>query len=157
MKVNFRALDYTANDDFVEAEYEINGEKNSGWDVKRNGSPYLSVGPGYELLKSKLCGICSTDLARRFLPFPLPQVTGHEVVAESLNGKEKFVVEINDTSAARGDSNPDSFWKAGIPTHSPDRMVLGIDRLPGGFGPYILAPQNAIIPFDKISGYMSYS
>ena len=25
--------------------------------------------------------VCSTDLARRFLPFPLPQVTGHELIA----------------------------------------------------------------------------
>ncbi|NUM40404.1 MAG: alcohol dehydrogenase catalytic domain-containing protein [Leptospiraceae bacterium] len=151
MNVQFKALDYTKDDDFEEAEYEFHGDKDTGWEIKRNGKLYLQLGKGYEVLKTKYCGVCSTDLDRRFLPFPLPQVTGHEVVTESLDGKEKFVVEINDTGIARGDLDLDSFCIAGIPTHSPTRMVLGIDRLPGGFGKYILAPKNAIVPFSKIS------
>ena len=53
--------------------------------------------------------------------------------------------------AARGDLVQDAFCDSGIPTHSPTRLVLGIDRLPGGFGPFILAPQNAIVPYEKIS------
>jgi len=151
MNIKFKALDYNANDDFEESEYEFTGDKKNGWEIKRNGEAYLRLGKGYELLKTKYCGVCSTDLDRRFLPFPLPQVTGHEVVTESLDGKEKFVVEINDSGFARGDLELDPFCAAGIPTHSPTRMVLGIDRLPGGFGEFILAPQNAIVPFRKIS------
>lgn len=151
MQIKFQSLEYTADDKFVESEYEYSGDKNSGWEIKRNGKEYLKLGQGYELLKTKLCGVCSTDIARRFLPFPLPQITGHELVAEALDGKQRFVVEINDTPAARGDELQDEFCKAGIPTHSPTRLVLGIDRLPGGFGPYILAPQNAIVPYEKIS------
>ncbi len=147
--IQFKALDYTAQDAFEEAEYEFAGDQATGWSIRRNGAPYLSLGPGYRLLKTRLCGVCSTDLDRRFLPFPLPQITGHEVIAEDPDG-QSYVVEINDTYAARGDAALDSFCLAGIPTHSPDRMVLGIDRLPGGFGPYILAPRNAAIPFQGI-------
>lgn len=55
------------------------------------------------------------------------------------------MVEINDTYEARGDEEKDSFCLAGLPTHSPERRTLGINMLPGGFGPYILAPRNAII------------
>jgi len=151
MNIKFNALEYTADDKFVDSEYEYTGDKNSGWEIKRNGSDYLKLGSGYELLKTKLCGVCSTDIARRFLPFPLPQITGHELVAETLDGKQHYVVEINDTPAARGDLVQDAFCDSGIPTHSPTRLVLGIDRLPGGFGPFILAPQNAIVPYEKIS------
>lgn len=151
MNIKFNALEYTADDKFVNSEYEYTGDKNSGWEIKRNGSDYLKLGSGYELLKTKLCGVCSTDIARRFLPFPLPQITGHELVAETLDGKQNYVVEINDTPAARGDLVQDAFCDSGIPTHSPTRLVLGIDRLPGGFGPYILAPQHAIVPYEKIS------
>jgi len=32
-------------------------------------------------------------------------------------------------------------------------MVLGIDRLPGGFGPYILAPKNAVVPIQGLNEY----
>jgi threonine dehydrogenase-like Zn-dependent dehydrogenase len=151
MYIKFKALEYTSDDKFVDSEYEYSGDKNSGWQIKRNGNEYLKLGQGYELLKTKLCGVCSTDIARRFLPFPLPQITGHELVAETLDGKHHYVVEINDTPAARGDAVQDQFCLCGIPTHSPTRLVLGIDRLPGGFGPYILAPQNAIVPYEKIS------
>jgi Zn-dependent alcohol dehydrogenases len=101
-------------------------------------------------LKTVRCGICATDLSRKFLPFPLPQVIGHEVVAKDPDSGEHFVVEINDTYAARGDAMQDMFCAMGLPTHSPDRMVLGIDRLPGGFGPYILAPVNGIVPIKTV-------
>jgi threonine dehydrogenase-like Zn-dependent dehydrogenase len=151
MHIKFNAFEYTADDKFINSEYEYSGDKKTGWEIKRNGADYLKLGSGYELLKTKLCGVCSTDIARRFLPFPLPQITGHELVAETLDGKHHYVVEINDTPAARGDLVQDQFCLCGIPTHSPTRLVLGIDRLPGGFGPYILAPQNAIVPYEKIS------
>lgn len=151
MNIKFNAFEYTADDQFVNSEYEYTGDKNSGWEIKRNGNHYLNLGSGYELLKTKLCGVCSTDIARRFLPFPLPQITGHELVAETLDGKNHYVVEINDTPAARGDLVQDQFCVCGIPTHSPTRLVLGIDRLPGGFGPFILAPQHAMVPYQRIS------
>lgn len=148
-------MDYRSDDTFEKADYQFEGSLEKGWDISRNGKEYLHLGPGYKLLKSKLCGVCSTDLSRRFLPFPLPQVIGHEVIAEDVEPQggiqQKYVVEINDTFEARGEIPSDEFCEEGIPSHSPERKVLGIDRLPGGFGPYILAPQNAAIPFQNIS------
>lgn len=153
MNLKFRAKDYTSDDSFESAEYEYFGTETEGWEIKRNGQPYLQLGPGYIPLKTISCGVCSTDIDRRFLPFPLPQIIGHEVLAEGLgeNQGKQFVVEINDTFEARGDKNPDAFCKEGIPTHSPERRVLGIDRLPGGFGPYILAPIHAAISLEGVS------
>ncbi|EOQ88943.1 alcohol dehydrogenase, catalytic domain, GroES-like family [Leptospira yanagawae serovar Saopaulo str. Sao Paulo = ATCC 700523] len=153
MNLKFRAKDYLSDDSFESAEYEYIGNQDEGWEIKRNGSPYLQLGPGYIPLKTVSCGVCSTDIDRRFLPFPLPQIIGHEVLAEGLgeNQGKQFVVEINDTYEARGDKNPDVFCKEGIPTHSPERRVLGIDRLPGGFGPYILAPVHAAINLEGVS------
>lgn len=153
MNLKFRAKDYKSDDSFESAEYEYFGNEKEGWEIKRNGDPYLQLGPGYIPLKTISCGVCSTDIDRRFLPFPLPQIIGHEVLAEGLGelkGKQ-FVVEINDTYEARGDKSPDVFCKEGIPTHSPERRVLGIDRLPGGFGPYILAPVHAAISLEGVS------
>jgi len=151
MNIRFSALDYTAGDSFEHAEYEFKGNTKGGWAILRNGSEYLRLGPGYRLLRVELCGVCATDLSRRFLPFPLPQVLGHEVVAADPETGVRFVVEINDTHAARGETSQDPFCNNGLPTHCPDRMVLGIDRLPGGFGPYILAPVHAAIPVGALS------
>ena len=129
MKVSFKTLEYTLEDQFIESKYEFNGDHDNGWIILRNESEYLRLGSGYRLLRTCLCGICSTDLSRRYLPFPLPQIIGHEIVAEDPESGEKFVVEINDTCLARGDNNMDIFCRNELATHCPGRMVLGIDRL----------------------------
>jgi threonine dehydrogenase-like Zn-dependent dehydrogenase len=151
MEIKFRAFDYHSDDTFNESEYEYCGDTENGWIIKRNDEIYLELGPGYKLLKTKQCGICSTDLARRYLPFPLPQIIGHEVVAYDIEKEQDCVVEINDTHFARNQKVSDAFCQYGLPTHCPERMVLGIDRLPGGFGPYILAPVNSVIPVGNVS------
>jgi len=123
--------------------YERVGE---GWLVRRDDVPMVELGPGYRLLETSVAGICATDLARVHLPFPLPQIVGHEVVA--LDAGRLVVVEINASHRARG--FPRSEWcprcLSDMDTHCPDRLVLGIDRLPGGFAPWILAPVGAIVP-----------
>jgi threonine dehydrogenase-like Zn-dependent dehydrogenase len=117
-----------------------------GWRVVREDVPVLDLGAGYRLLETSHAGICATDLARVHLPFPLPQVTGHEVVAFA-DGRPALV-EINASHRARG--LPRAAWcahcRAGLDIHCPDRLVLGIDRLVGGFAPRILAPAAAIVP-----------
>ncbi|TGM90694.1 alcohol dehydrogenase catalytic domain-containing protein [Leptospira licerasiae] len=149
IEVRFTAYEYNSNDSFSNSVYEMKGSEESGWKILRNSSPYLELGKGYRLLKTELCGICSTDLDRRFLPFSLPQIIGHEVVASDYLTGKKYVLEINDTVVSRGEE-ADPFCKAGIPTHSPTRMVLGIDRLPGGFGPYILAPKGNLVETKQL-------
>ncbi len=153
MRINFKPLEYTAEGLFHEADYLFEGDVDSGWQVFRNGRRHLALGSGYRLMKTRMCGICSTDLVRGFLPFPLPQVIGHEVVAEDPGSMEKCVVEINDTPFSRGEEDQDIYCRSGLHTHSPGRMVLGIDRLPGGFGPYILAPKNAVVPTHGLHEY----
>lgn len=150
MEINFSTKEYTSEDSFQDTEYRFKGSAEDGWVIERNRSHYLTLDKGYRLLKTKVCGVCSTDLDRRFLPFPLPQIIGHEVIAEDVESGEKFAVEINDTDAAKGKKPEDIFCTSGIPTHQPDRMVLGIDRLPGGFGPYILSPVNAAVPIGNV-------
>jgi threonine dehydrogenase-like Zn-dependent dehydrogenase len=142
--IDFDALDYRADQTFASARYRYVGDERAGWVVERDGREVLALGPGYRALRVRSCGVCSTDLARHFLPFPLPQVIGHEVIAVDTAGR-RFVVEINASHAARGVTHDCVFCRAGLPTHCPDRVTLGIHDLPGGFGPWILAPVAACL------------
>lgn len=142
--VTFDALDYTAANTFAPARYRIDGDAR-GFTVWRNGTLWLELGPGYRLLRTRACGVCSTDLARHHLPFPLPQVIGHEVLALDERG-ERYVVEINASHHARGLAADCPFCRSGLPTHCPERRTLGIHDLPGGFGPWLLAPVDACLP-----------
>ena len=140
----FDALEYRADQSFATARYRFVGDEQRGWTVERDGKPALALGPGYRALRVRQCGVCSTDLARHHLPFPLPQVIGHEVVAVDADGR-RYVVEINASHEARGVAHTCAFCQAGLPTHCPDRVTLGIHDLPGGFGPWILAPVAACL------------
>jgi len=145
MELRFRAPEYRADDRFAESELSFSGSVEGGWRVERNGETCLELGAGYEPLSTIACGVCSTDLARRFLPFPLPQVTGHEILARDADGR-RVVVEINASHAARGVDTTCPFCRGGLANHCPERLVLGIHDLPGGFGPRLLAPRRAILP-----------
>jgi threonine dehydrogenase-like Zn-dependent dehydrogenase len=145
MEVRFSAPEHHADGSFSTAAYSYEETAEGGWTVRREGREHLALGPGYRLLHTVSCGICATDLARRFLPFPLPQVIGHEVLALDDAG-ERHVVEINASHAARGLQTDCPFCRAGLANHCPDRLVLGIHDLPGGFGPHVLAPVRAALP-----------
>lgn len=142
--VEFDALEYTADDAFAPAHFRFERGAGGRWRIERGGRPHLELAGGYRLLRSRSCGVCSTDLDRRFLPFPLPQVIGHEIVAEDGTGA-RFVVEINASHRARGIEPGCAFCAAGLDRHCPDRLVLGIHDLPGGFGPWVLAPERALV------------
>jgi threonine dehydrogenase-like Zn-dependent dehydrogenase len=149
-RVAFTASEYQADGSIRPSRYVFAGRAADGWEVEREGVLHLWLGPGYRLLAASHCGVCATDLARRHLPFRLPQVTGHELVARDDDGTP-VVVEINASHAARG--LPAAEWcahcRAGLPTHCPERLVLGIHDLPGGFGPWILAPTAAVLPLES--------
>ena len=57
----------------------------------------------------------------------------------------RCAIEINASHRSRG-ADECAFCRAGLDTHCPDRLVLGIHDLPGGFGPYVLAPVHAVLP-----------
>ena len=145
MRVAFTASEYQADGSIARVPYELSGSSTSGWSVERAGASHVELGPGYRLLRVSHCGICATDLARRHLPFRLPQITGHEVVAVEEDGTP-VVVEINASHRARAVHVSCAYCDRGLPSHCPDRLVLGIHDLPGGFGPWLLAPVNAILP-----------
>ena len=144
---SFTAFEYHKDTQFYPADFRYQGSTETAWDIFRNDEHYLSLPSGYVLLKTLVCGICSTDIARHNLPFPLPQITGHEVVA--LHGGKKVVVDINASHKHRGAGDKCEYCDNGLENHCPDRLTLGIDRLPGGFAPYILVPKNAIIPLPE--------
>lgn len=146
-RVAFSAPEYQADGSIHPISYEFSGDPEDGWEIRRAGHAHLRLGEGYRLLRVSHCGICATDLARRHLPFRLPQITGHEVVALDTNGAA-VAVEINASHAARGLVREDwcAMCRQNLPTHCPERLVLGIHDLPGGFSPWILAPVDNIVP-----------
>ncbi|CAM2069303.1 Alcohol dehydrogenase catalytic domain-containing protein [Sulfidibacter corallicola] len=146
--LSFDAPDYYADGTFHRAHYRFHGNETEGWHIFRDGTLIETLGPGYEVVDVERCGVCSTDLARRFLPYPLPQVIGHEVTG--LREGRRVVVEINASHAARNRGTAHCpFCREGLSTHCPDRITLGINRLPGGFAPWLLAPTQAIIPVSE--------
>ena len=148
MEISFIAYEYQQDEVFHKADYCYKGSCEKGWQIFRNDTLSETLGPGYVLLRSLYCGICSTDIARAKLPFPLPQITGHEVIA--LYQDKPVAVEINASHIARGIENSGCYYcEQGMGEHCPDRLTVGIDRLPGGFSPYILAPQNSIYPLPE--------
>lgn len=147
MRLEFTALELGQSGAIGPARYCFE-ESRGGWTVLREGKEHLRLGSGYRLLRSAACGVCATDLVRPHLPFPLPQVAGHEVLARDRHGRW-FVVEINASHAARGLTSGCVFCEQGLGNHCPERLVLGIHGLPGGFGPFILAPAGNVIEVPK--------
>jgi threonine dehydrogenase-like Zn-dependent dehydrogenase len=155
--VDFRAFEYTRNASFLVASYRYEGDTKAGWCILREGKEYLTLPAGYRLLRSIRCGICSTDLSRHHLPYPLPQITGHEVIAQDESGRA-VAAEINASHTATGSPAAEacSLCRSGLPTHCPDRLTLGIDRLPGGFAPWILVPSlNAVEVPSAVGSHVS--
>jgi threonine dehydrogenase-like Zn-dependent dehydrogenase len=142
--VAFTAPEYQPDGTIRPAAYELSGSED-GWEIAREGATHVRLGPGYRLLRSSHCGVCATDLARRHLPFRLPQVIGHEIVAVDEQGTP-VAVEINASHAARGlASHGCAYCESGLSSHCPGRLVVGIHDLPGGFGPWLLAPARAVV------------
>ncbi|MEZ6195039.1 MAG: alcohol dehydrogenase catalytic domain-containing protein [Planctomycetota bacterium] len=148
MRREIEAWEHRRDGGFDRVRLAFEGTEGGGWTIRRNEALDLELGPGYRLLDVRACGVCATDLARRHLPFPLPQVIGHEALLAE--GDRRWVVEINASHASRGDPDGCVFCRSGLETHCPDRLVLGIDRLPGGFGDVLLAPRGALraVPDD---------
>ena len=144
---DFTAFEVRADGSIQPAAYATRGSTERGWEILREGKVHVRLGPGYRLVRANHCGVCSTDLARRFLPFPLPQVAGHEAIAREEDGR-LLAVEINASHAARGipEAKTCPFCSAGLERHCPDRLVLGIHDLPGGFAPWMLVPVLAVHP-----------
>lgn len=144
---SFTAYEYHSDTCFYPAEYSYQGSLETGWVISRNQKRYLTLPRGYVMVETLGCGICSTDLSRHHLPFPLPQIIGHEVVIHQ-NGS-LAVVDINATHKNSNSITDCPYCSTGLENHCPDRLTLGIDRLPGGFAPFILVPEEAIVSLPE--------
>lgn len=141
-EVRFQAFETTRQGRLQSADY-IYRRQGEGWEILRQGRPWLELGPGYELVRTRSCGICSTDLFRHQLPFPLPQIAGHEVVGQWQG--HLVAMDINAAHRQRGIGVASCPWcNSGLANHCPERLTLGIDRLPGGFAPWLLVPRHGL-------------
>jgi threonine dehydrogenase-like Zn-dependent dehydrogenase len=146
----FQVKELNSENKLIDAQYiftQIPTGESHIWSLKRNGKEFLQLSDGYEIVESILCGICSTDLNRIYLPFPLPQVTGHEIVAKKADSH--YLIEISDSCISHKSNNLDLFCKNGLKNHCPDRYVIGINQLPGGFSKYLLVPKNNLIKYNQ--------
>jgi threonine dehydrogenase-like Zn-dependent dehydrogenase len=146
----FSVKELSSENKLIDNQYlfsQIPTFKSFYWSLKRNGEEFLQLSDGYKLAESVLCGICSTDLNRISLPFPLPQATGHEIVAKK--GETYYLVEISDSCISHLSSQLEPFCKNGLQAHCPDRYVIGINQLPGGFSKYILVPSNNLVQYNR--------
>ena len=95
--------------------------------------------PGEVLVRVLYAGICETDLqlVRGYMGFQ--GVLGHEFVGIAESGRfagQRVVGEIN--CACRNCET----CRAGLPTHCPQRTVLGILNHDGAFADYIAVPEE---------------
>ena len=103
--------------------------------------------PGEALIRTRLAGICNTDLeiVRGYLGFK--GVLGHEFVGEVARADDapelvgqRVVGEINAYCGAC------PTCRRGDPTHCPDRTTLGIDRRDGTMADYFTLPIKLLYP-----------
>lgn len=114
--------------------------------------PVPNRAPGYALLKTRVAGICNTDLELLHGYYGFVGTPGHEFVADvveadvaRLNGR-RVVGEIN---VACGQCD---FCRAGLGRHCANRTVLGIVKHPGAFADYLTLPEaNLHVVPDEIS------
>jgi len=106
--------------------------------------------PGEALIRTRLAGICNTDLeiVRGYLGFR--GVLGHEFVGEVVRADDapelvgqRVVGEIN---AYCGECPT---CRRGDPTHCPHRTTLGIDRRDGTLADYFTLPLNLLYPVSS--------
>lgn len=146
-EIQFDATECHAGGTLKKAAYRFLKVGND-WTVQREGQDQVHLGAGYQPVRVVACGVCSTDLARPYLPFPLPQIIGHELLGQTSAGY--CVIEINASHKARGlIPNACPYCQLDLHSHCPERVTLGIDRLPGGFGPWVLAPEQALLAWPE--------
>jgi threonine dehydrogenase-like Zn-dependent dehydrogenase len=113
----------------------------------RDDFPSPTPPPGEALIRTRLAGICATDLQilRGYMGYR--GVLGHEFVGQVVQANERpdlvgrrVVGEIN---AYCGTCDT---CRRGDPTHCPNRTTLGIDRRNGTMADYFTLPAHLLYP-----------
>jgi threonine dehydrogenase-like Zn-dependent dehydrogenase len=118
-----------------------------GGGLRRESRPSPRAGGGEALLRTRLSGICGTDLEilRGYLAFG--GILGHEFVAEVVDCPERPELEgrraVGEINAGCGTC---SHCRGGDPRHCPGRSVLGILGRDGCHAESFLLPAVNLIP-----------
>jgi alcohol dehydrogenase len=116
----------------------------------RSNIPDPTPQPGEALIRTRLAGICNTDLeiVRGYMGFK--GVLGHEFVGQVVRADDtpelvgqRVVGEIN---AYCGECPT---CRRGDPTHCPHRTTLGIDRRDGAMADYFTLPVGLLYPVPE--------
>jgi threonine dehydrogenase-like Zn-dependent dehydrogenase len=105
--------------------------------------------PGEALLRTRLAGICNTDieLLKGYMNFT--GVPGHEFVADVVECEDEALVGkrvIGDINAACGHCR---LCSLSMPAHCPARTVLGIFNRQGCFADYFTLPVKNLVPIEN--------
>jgi threonine dehydrogenase-like Zn-dependent dehydrogenase len=114
--------------------------------------PMPKLGPGWALIRTRLVGICNTDVELLHGYYNFRGIPGHEFVGEVVGAKgvsaatlkkwigRRVCGEINISCAALTQKPVCSFCKRGLKAHCSKRTVLGIIGHPGGYAEYLTLP-----------------
>ncbi len=113
-------------------------------------APRPASGPDEALIRTRLAGICNTDLELVRGYYGYQGILGHEFVGEVVEGPAEWVGRrvVGEINVACGSCD---YCRAGIPTHCRDRAVLGIVNHAGAFADYVTLPlRNLHVVPDSI-------
>jgi threonine dehydrogenase-like Zn-dependent dehydrogenase len=139
--------------------FQVNNEK-----LKRVEKPLPKLRDGWALLRTRVAGMCNTDIEILRGYHAFRGTPGHEFVAEvvEVHGVAKVMQkkwlgrrvtgEINISCSAYGYKPVCTFCKRGLKTHCARRTVLGIVNHDGAFAEYFALPlENLHVAPDEVT------
>ncbi|HZS54382.1 MAG TPA: alcohol dehydrogenase catalytic domain-containing protein [Bryobacteraceae bacterium] len=108
--------------------------------------------PEFALLKTRVAGICNTDLELQRGYYGFVGTPGHEFVAEVVEADSRSLVGKRVAGEINLACGHCSFCAVGLARHCRNRTVLGIVKHPGAFAEFFTLPQQNLhlIP-DNVS------
>lgn len=108
--------------------------------------------PGFALLRTRVAGICNTDLELQRGYYGFAGTPGHEFVANVVAADTRDLIGrrvVGEINLACGQCE---FCSAGLGRHCTNRTVLGIVKHPGAFAEFFTLPESNlhVVP-DEIS------
>lgn len=99
--------------------------------------------PGFALIRTRLAGICNTDLELQRGYYNFSGTPGHEFVGEVVEADERNLIGrrvVGEINLTCGGDCPACL--RGMPSHCERRTVLGIVNHPGAFQEFFTLPQR---------------
>ncbi|KAI9327294.1 hypothetical protein BDR26DRAFT_1012815 [Obelidium mucronatum] len=141
-EVDFVAEELQSDATFKPAQFSFKLTP-EGATVSRNGILQQTLIGPHVICSVEQCGLCCTDLARYFLPYPLPQCVGHEALVD-VDGK-RYAVEINSACHQATCLFCSNSVDLPMPSQCPQRITMGINTWHGAMAPYLIAPKVNLV------------